>query len=391
MEFNLEQIDTLLSTTRAVRRRLDFNREVPDEVLLRCIDLAEQAPSGGNVASRRWLVIRDPDTKARLAALYRSAGGRGLIETAERLRGSGHARERVVTSAAYLAQHLERVPVLVLVTIWGTHDGSGRPGLFDSVLQAAWSFCLALRARGLGSTWTTLHLGRAHEVAELLGIPDGVTQVVLLPVAYTHGTDFTPATRRPASAITWFDRWGHTNAHPRDGRSLLAACPGVTVEVDIAATPTRVWELVRDINLPARFSTEFFGATWIDTESPRVGAAFIGRNRQDGGREWETTSYIVTWEPPWVLAWNVSDPAQPSAQWRFELEPLGSGTRLRQQVTIGPAMSGTARAMAQHPEQAQQILTRRRDQLRRNMELTTYGIKQLAESHSEDPAAESSV
>ena len=148
MEFNLEQIDTLLSTTRAVRRRLDFNREVPDEVLLRCIDLAEQAPSGGNVASRRWLVMRDPDTKARLAALYRDAGGRGLIETAERLHGSAHARARVVTSAAYLAQHLERVPVLVLVTIWGTHDGSGRPGLFDSVLQAAWSFCLALRARG---------------------------------------------------------------------------------------------------------------------------------------------------------------------------------------------------------------------------------------------------
>jgi len=399
MEFNLEQIDTLLSTTRAVRRRLDFNREVPDEVLLRCIDLAEQAPSGGNVASRRWLVIRDPDTKARLAALYRDAGGRGLIETAERLRGSAQARARVVTSAAYLAQHLERVPVLVLVTVWGTHDGSGRPGLFDSVLQAAWSFCLALRARGLGSAWTTLHLGRAREVADLLGIPDGVTQIVLLPVAHTQGTDFTPVTRRPAAAITWFDRWGDTNAHPRDGRSLLAAGPGVTVEVDIAAAPTRVWELVSDINLPARFSTEFLGATWIDTESPRVGAAFVGRNRQEGGREgpdgpapmqsrqWQTTSYIVAWEPPWVLAWNVSDPAQPSAQWRFELEALGSGTRLRQHVTIGPGMSGTARAMQQHPEQAQQILTRRRDQLRRNMERTTHGIKQLAESPGEDPAA----
>src|SRR5215467_2731359 len=266
MEFNLEQIDTLLSTTRAVRRRLDFTREVPDEVLLRCIDLAEQAPSGGNVTSRRWLVIRDPDTKARLAALYRDAGGRGLIETAERLYGSGQAHA-------------------LLVTIWGTHDGSGRPGLFDSVLQAAWSFCLALRARGLGSAWTTLHLRRAQEVAELLGIPNGVTQVVLLPVAYTHGTDFTPATRRPAAAITWFDRWGDTNAHPRDGRSLLAAGPGVTVEADIGAAPTRVWELVRDINLPARFSTEFVGATWIDTESPRVGAAFVGRNRQEGGRE----------------------------------------------------------------------------------------------------------
>ena len=387
MEFNLEQIDTLLSTTRAVRRRLDFTREVPDAVLLRCIDLAEQAPSGGNVASRRWLVLRDPDTKARLAALYRDAGGRGLIETAERLRGSAQARARVVTSAAYLAQHLKRVPVLVLVTIWGTHDGSRRPGLFDSVLQAAWSFCLALRARGLGSAWTTLHLGRAREVADLLGIPDGVTQIVLLPVAYTQGTDFTPVTRRPAAAITWFDCWGDTNAHPRDGRSLLAAGPGVTVEVDIAAAPTRVWELVSDINLPARFSTEFLGATWIDTESPRVGAAFVGRNRLEGGREWETTSYIVTWEPPWVLAWNVSDPAQPSAQWRFELEALGSGTRLRQQVTIGPGISGTARAMQQHPEQAQQMLTRRRDQLRHNMELTTHGIKQLAESQGEDPAA----
>src|SRR5881397_1324451 len=222
------------------------------------------------------------------------------METAERLRGSSHARARVVTSAAYLAQHLERVPVPVLVTIWGTHDGGGRPGLFDSVLQAAWSFCLALRARGLGSAWTTLHLGRAAEVAELLGIPAGVSQVVLLPVAWTIGTDFQPTVRRPAAAITWFDRWGYTNERPFDGQPRLTAGPGVTVEVDIAAPPARVWELVSDINLPARFSTEFLGATWIDTESPRVGAAFVGRNRQEGGREWQTTSYIAAWEPPWV-------------------------------------------------------------------------------------------
>src|SRR5262245_28332235 len=86
MQFNLEQIDTLLSTTRAVRRRLDLDRGVPDDILLRCIDLAEQAPSGGNIASRRWLIIRDPDIKARLAVLYREAGGNGIIATAERLR-----------------------------------------------------------------------------------------------------------------------------------------------------------------------------------------------------------------------------------------------------------------------------------------------------------------
>ena len=212
---------------------------------------------GGNITSRRWLIIRDPDIKARLAALYREAGGNGIIATAERLRSSGQRRERVITSAADLAQNLERVPALVLVTIWGTHDGSGRPGLFDSVLQAAWSFCLALRARGLGSAWTTVHLGRASEVAELLGIPTGVSQVVLLPVAWTLGTDFKPATRRPAAAITWFDHWGYTNERPSDGASLLAPGPGVTVEIDIAAPPARVWELVSDINVPSRFSPEF--------------------------------------------------------------------------------------------------------------------------------------
>jgi nitroreductase len=119
-----------------------------------------------------------------------------------------------------------------LLTIWGAHDGSGRPGLFDSVLQAAWSFYLALRARGLGSAWTTRHLGRAQEVADLLGIPQGVTQSVLLPVAYTKGDDFRPATRRPAAAITWFDHWGHTNAQPRDGRSLLEAGPGITADLE---------------------------------------------------------------------------------------------------------------------------------------------------------------
>ena len=382
MEFNLEQIDTVLSTTRAVRRRLDFDRDVPDEVLLRCIDLAEQAPSGGNITSRRWLVIRDSDTKARLAALYREAGGSGGPDATEPPPGSASTRQRVRASAAYLAQHLERVPVLVLVTIWGTHDGSGRPGLFDSVLQAAWSFCLALRARGLGSAWTTRHLGRAQEVADLLGIPEGVTQSVLLPVAYTKGDDFQPATRRPASAITWFDRWGHTNASPRDGRSLLEAGPGVTVEVDIAAAPRRVWEFVSDINLPARFSTEFLGATWINTDHLHVGASFVGKNRLEGVREWESTSFIVACEPPWVLAWHVSDAAQPSAQWRFELEPLGSGTRLRQSMTMGPGLSGTARRMVQDPEHAQEILRQRREQLRRNMERTTQGIKRLAEAPS---------
>ena len=243
---------------------------------------------------------------------------------------------RVLESAAHLAANLERVPVFVLATIWGVHDGSGRPGLFDSVIQAAWSFCLALRARCLGTAWTTVHLGKAKEFAELLGIPDGVTQVVLLPVAWTIGTDFKPASRRPASEIVWFDRWGYTKERPDDAENLLAAGPGVTVETDIAASPERVWELVSDINISARFSNEFQGAEWIDADGPREGASFVGKNeRKDVNRVWETTSYVVACAPPRVFAWNVNDRDRPSAQWRFELERIPGGTRLRQRLVIG--------------------------------------------------------
>ena len=381
MDFDLEQTDELLSTTRAVRRRLDLEREVPDHLLLRCIELAEQAPSGGDISSRRWLVIRDPEIKKQLADLYRAAGGSGIIERAEERRGSGHPKQRVLDSASHLAANLERVPVLVLATVWGVHDGSGRPGLFDSVIQAAWSFCLALRARGLGSAWTTLHLGKAKEFAEILGIPAGVTQVVLLPVAWTIGTEFKRASRRPASEIVWFDRWGYTKESTDDVESLIAAGPGVTVEVDVAASPERVWELVSDINISAQFSNEFQGAEWVDSDGPREGASFVGRNeRADVNRKWETTSYVVACEPNRVFSWNVNDRDQPSAQWRFELERIPGGTRLRQRLIIGPSLSATGRAMEENPGQALQILASRREQHRGNMNLTVQGIKRLAEA-----------
>ncbi|MBM3225442.1 MAG: hypothetical protein FJZ47_16795, partial [Candidatus Tectomicrobia bacterium] len=373
MAFDVGQIDAVLSTTRAVRLRLDLEREVPDEIIIQCIDLAEQAPSGANIASRRWLVIRDPEVKVKIANLYREAGGAGTIRAAEQLAGSGSHRERTTASAAYLAQHMERVPVLVIPAIWGEHDGSGRPGLFDSVIQAAWSFCLALRARGLGTAWTTMILSKRRELAEVLGIPDGVTPIALLPVAWTIGADFKPAVRRPAVQITWIDHWGHTNAKPFHGASLLAAQPGVTVEVDIAAPPQRVWEFVTDINLPARFSEEFQGAAWLDGDGPRVGARFVGRNAI-GARRWETTSHVVACEAPRVFAWNVVDPEHPAAQWRFELDRVGNATRLRQCMTIGPGMSGTARAMENDPENAKAILAARREAHRRNMELTVQGI-----------------
>ena len=380
MSFDLEQTDQLLSTTRAVRRRLDLDRNVPDDLLLRCIELAEQAPTGGDITSRRWLVVRDPEIKKKLADLYREAGGNRIVERAERHRGTGHPKQGVLESAAHLEENLERVPVLVLATVWGVHDDSGRPGLFDSVIQAAWSFCLALRSRGLGSAWTTLHLGKAKECAEVLGIPDDVTQVVLLPVAWTIGTEFKPASRRPASEIVWFDRWGYTKENLGDSESLIAALPGVTVEVDIAASPERVWDLVSDINISARFSNEFQGAEWVDSDGPQEGASFIGHNkRTDVNREWDTTSWVVACDPPLVFAWNVNDRDEPSAQWRFELEKIPGGTRLRQRLVIGPSLSATGHAMKDNPDQAEQILASRQEQHRGNMALNLNGIKETAE------------
>lgn len=388
MAFDLNQTDELLSTTRAVRRRLDFDRDVPDELLRRCIELAEQAPSGGDITSRRWIVVKDPETKAKIAELYLAAGGSETIKRAEDRRGSGHPKEAVVESAAHLAANLERVPAIVLVTVLGSHDGSGRPGLFDSVIQSAWSFCLALRARGLGSAWTTIHLSKSKEFAELLGIPDGVTQIVLLPVAWTIGTDFKPASRRPASEIMWFDRWGFTKqrmaADSDHGSSLLDGLPGVAVEVDISASPERVWELVSDINIGAQFSKEFQGAEWIDADGPsggpKVGASFIGRNeRTDVDRKWQTISWVVACDPPKAFAWNVNDREDPSAQWRFDLEKIPGGTRLRQSLVIGPRLSATGTAMVENPDKAAQILASRQEQHRANMNLTVQGIKRLAE------------
>lgn len=383
MDFDLTQIDTVLGTTRAVRKRLDLERHVPEQVLWDCIDLAEQAPTGGDLASRRWLVIRDPKVKAALAELYRDAGGSMIMGAADKVRGSGHPREGVLTSGGYLAEVFERVPVYVLVTIWGSHDGSGNPGLFDSVVQAAWSFCLAARARGLGTAWTTMHLARKAEVAELLRLPEGVTQIVLLPVAYTIGTDFARAPRRPASEITFLDRWGHTSDRPSaDAQHHLDDGPGMTVEIDVDAPPATVWSLVTDITVPARFSGELQSAEWLDGSGPAVGARFVGTNEMEPIGRWQTTCTVVRCDERRRFEWAVGDVDRPGAWWRFELEPLGFGgrqTRLRQHMTIGPGSSGTAAMIRREPEREQQILAWRRKALRAAIDRTVTGIKALAE------------
>lgn len=208
MEFDLEQVDQLLSTTRAVRKRLDFDREVPDDVLLECLQLAVQAPTGSNRQSWRWMIIRDQAKKDALAEMYNRAGGEYLREAAKTVE-AGSQTGRVMDSATYLAENLHRSPVMVIPMIIGRPEDNPNSGagLFGSIIPAMWSFQLALRSRGLGSCLTTIHLALEAESNELLGIPPHMTQAGLLPVAYTKGTDFKPAARPPVEEITYLDTY----------------------------------------------------------------------------------------------------------------------------------------------------------------------------------------
>lgn len=208
MEFDLAQTDTLLSTTRSVRRRLDLDRPVEPAVLLECLRLAVQAPTGGNAQGWRWLVVDDRATISALAELY-ARGGRGYLAGYRDVELTDQT-ERVIDSADYLLEVLDRVPAMVIPCIKGRLVDTApimAASFYGSVMPAVWSFQLALRSRGLGSCLTTLHLIHEAEAAELLGIPDDVTQVALLPVAYTVGTDFKPATRGPIEHITSWNRW----------------------------------------------------------------------------------------------------------------------------------------------------------------------------------------
>jgi nitroreductase len=208
--FDLAVTDRLLSTTRAVRKRLDLDRPVEPEVVLECLRLAVQAPTASNDQTWRWMVVTDPEKRRAIGEIYRGMGGAYLHQAAQSDE-RGAQTKRVYESAAYLSDVIGQVPVHVIPCLTGRVDGAPNgmaAGLYGSVLQAAWSFQLALRARGLGTCFTTLHLFNERAVAEVLGIPEDVTQVGLLPVAYTKGTDFKPASRPPVEEITSWNTWG---------------------------------------------------------------------------------------------------------------------------------------------------------------------------------------
>jgi nitroreductase len=210
--FDLAETDRLLSTTRAVRKRLDLEKPVPREVLLDCVALSQQAPTGSNSQTWRWVIVDDADTRKGLAGLYKKAADAYLQAARANLDASDAQTARVYDSAFWLVDHLAEVPVHVVPCFIGRlPEQAGNiagASLYGSIFPAVWSFQLALRARGLGSALTTLHLVHEREAAELLGIdPERVSQVGLLPVAYTRGTDFKRARRPGPETIVHWNRW----------------------------------------------------------------------------------------------------------------------------------------------------------------------------------------
>jgi nitroreductase len=213
MRLNLTA-DEVLTTTRSVRKRLDFDTPVPREVLMECLEIALQAPTGSNSQGWQWLFVEDPAKKEALAEIYR-ANATSYLDLPKPERGDirDQQMDAVMNSAKYLNANMQHAPVMLIPLLEGRPDSAPigmQASYWGSILPAVWSFMLALRERGMGTAWTTLHLigDGERQAAELLGIPfDDYTQAGLFPIAYTKGTDFKLAKRLPAEQLTHWDTW----------------------------------------------------------------------------------------------------------------------------------------------------------------------------------------
>ena len=208
---DLKTVDHLLTTTRSVKKRLDLDRPVERSVIEDCLEIATQAPVGGNIPNYHFVVITDPEKKKSVADLYRRFYYENYVPRREKQEVPFPEKDAKFWEVThYLAEHFHEVPVLVIPCIEGRFESGpvlAQASKYGQILPAAWSFMLALRARGLGSCWTTLHLAYEKETAEVLGIPDDITQAALIPVAYFKGKDFRPAKRIPARDRTHWDSW----------------------------------------------------------------------------------------------------------------------------------------------------------------------------------------
>lgn len=206
--------DEVLTSTRSVRKRLDFEKPVPREVIMECLDLALQAPTGSNNQGWQFVFVEDEAKKKALADIYRTNATPYLAMDAPQRGDMRDDRAGAVKSSAeFLNENFEKAPVLMIPCLEGRPDRAEagmQASYWGSLLPAVWSFMLALRSRGLGSAWTTLHLlgDGERKAAELLGIPfERYTQGGLFPIAYTKGTDFKKAQRLPTEQLAHWDTW----------------------------------------------------------------------------------------------------------------------------------------------------------------------------------------
>ncbi|WP_326567729.1 nitroreductase family protein [Amycolatopsis rhabdoformis] len=208
--------EELLTTTRAVRKRLDLSRPVPSELIEKALTIALQAPSGSNREHWHWVVVTDPDQRAAIGSLYRratheymaSSGFAGKLYADDPSRAA--VQHRVGSSVSYLADRMGEVPVLLipcLETSSAELPAGNQAGMWASLLPAVWNYMLAARSLGLGTAWTTLHLAYEEEAAEVLGLPENVHQAALIPTAYYTGETFKPAVRQPLASVLHVDRW----------------------------------------------------------------------------------------------------------------------------------------------------------------------------------------
>ena len=206
--------DEILTTTRAVRKRLDVTRKVPRALLEECLELAIQAPNGSNKNLWRWIIIDDPDMVAKLGNEYRAA--MGILQSGQQTSqfsdtSDSHQEAKLLESAYALADKIGEMPALLVPLMPGRAEGKSvveQTAMWGSIVQAVWSFMLALRSRGLGSCWATVTSRREKEIAALLGIPyEGYTQVGMFPIAYTVGTDFKKAWRKPVAEVLSYNRF----------------------------------------------------------------------------------------------------------------------------------------------------------------------------------------
>jgi len=210
--------DELLCTTRAVRKRLDFDRPVETSVLQECLEIALQAPSGSNAQGWHFVLVNYREKIAAIADYYQQAFAeyeKGPYQPTEQHKEHPEmagTQQRVLSSAKYLADNMARIPAMLIPCLQGRPDTPGldlgsMAGMFGSIIPATWSFMLAARERGLGTCWTTLHLEHEQAVADLLGIPSDCAQIALIPIAYTQGTDFKAAPRKPLKDVLHMNSW----------------------------------------------------------------------------------------------------------------------------------------------------------------------------------------